>query len=250
MKKKEIVIVLSILLCISGYSQTSVTSNSGNSGDFLGWDASTTFDLQIKHENNRNIRFLTNNILRGGVRNNGAVLLGTTMILSGAALSVQKTNGDPNTNFAVRGILQAPQDISPVYSGYFEARGNVTNRNVGVAGFSLDPVGSLNIGISSRVCNGNEGNTTAIAIYGKICSSCIGDCWALWLDGKSFSSLGSWQGSDASLKTNIQDLTNGMALVQQISPKSYNFIQDSNLPNLPTGLQYGVIAQELESVVP
>lgn len=218
----------------------------------MGWDSSTMFDLDIKHEANNNIRLYTDNILRGGVRNNGAVLLGTTMILGGSALTVVKENGNPFSNTAVNGRLLAPQDITNVYAGFFEAKGNVTVRNAGVAGISVDDIGQFNYGIASRMCNGPN-NTAAYAIYGKVCSPCIGSCWALWLDGPSFSSIGpmgSWQGSDASLKTNIQALTGGLDMIDQLSPKSYNFIEESGLQNLPSGMQYGVLAQELEMVIP
>jgi len=102
------------------------------------------FDLDIKHEANNNIRLYTDNILRGGVRNNGAVLLGTTMILGGSALTVVKENGNPFSNTAVNGRLLAPQDITNVYAGFFEAKGNVTVRNAGVAGISVDDIGQFN----------------------------------------------------------------------------------------------------------
>lgn len=65
-------------------------------------------------------------------------------------------------------------------------------------------------------------------------------------------STGSYVGSDLRLKQNIQDVTKAMDIINQLQPKLYNFKNDGNykLMNLPKGQHYGLIAQDLEKVLP
>jgi len=63
---------------------------------------------------------------------------------------------------------------------------------------------------------------------------------------------GSYTSSDQKLKQNIKDVTSAMDIINQLKPKSYDFRQDGNykLMNLPQGTHYGLIAQEVEKVLP
>lgn len=63
---------------------------------------------------------------------------------------------------------------------------------------------------------------------------------------------GLYQSSDKKLKNNIKDMTNAMAIINQLKPKTYEFRNDGNyaLMNLPGGMQYGLIAQDVEQVLP
>jgi len=51
--------------------------------------------------------------------------------------------------------------------------------------------------------------------------------------------------SDYNLKTNISDLTNGLDLILDLKPKTFNFISDNNL-GLEDDLIVGLIAQDVE----
>ena len=57
--------------------------------------------------------------------------------------------------------------------------------------------------------------------------------------------------SDASLKTNVQDITDASELLGQLLPKTYDFLVDEH-PEiaLPLGPQIGFIAQDVELVLP
>lgn len=59
-----------------------------------------------------------------------------------------------------------------------------------------------------------------------------------------------YQQSDARAKTNIQPITNGMSLIKNINPVSYNFIQDAAVKSGGSNLEFGLIAQELETLLP
>jgi hypothetical protein len=63
---------------------------------------------------------------------------------------------------------------------------------------------------------------------------------------------GNYFGSDEKLKQNIQDFTSAMNIINQLHPKQYQFRQDGNykLMNLPQGQHYGLIAQDVEKVLP
>ena len=55
--------------------------------------------------------------------------------------------------------------------------------------------------------------------------------------------------SDSILKENIQPIQNATGLISQIQGKTFNF-DTANFPmNLPSGLQYGIIAQDMEQVL-
>lgn len=57
--------------------------------------------------------------------------------------------------------------------------------------------------------------------------------------------------SDRRLKTDIQPLEQATALIAQLAPKTYQY-RTAEMPNmgLPTGTQYGLIAQDVEKVLP
>jgi hypothetical protein len=78
-----------------------------------------------------------------------------------------------------------------------------------------------------------------------------GPGWAGWFDGYGYLSLGPWVTSDAGLKQNIEPLDGCLDVVQQLAPKSYEFaVQDHPEMNLPAGYQAGVLAQDLQQVLP
>jgi hypothetical protein len=57
--------------------------------------------------------------------------------------------------------------------------------------------------------------------------------------------------SDAKLKSNISDFTNASTLIGKLKPKTYTFKQGEYAAlSLPPQKQYGLIAQELEQVLP
>jgi len=57
--------------------------------------------------------------------------------------------------------------------------------------------------------------------------------------------------SDKNLKENIQTINNGLSLINQLNPTTYNHKADKATEfGLSTKLQYGLIAQEVEKVLP
>lgn len=72
-----------------------------------------------------------------------------------------------------------------------------------------------------------------------------------YFNGNVFTT-GSYSGSDRKLKQNITDLTSAMDIINKLQPKAYEFRRDGNFKfmNLPEGKHYGLIAQDLEQVLP
>jgi hypothetical protein len=63
---------------------------------------------------------------------------------------------------------------------------------------------------------------------------------------------GTYQSSDEKLKQNIQDFSSATDIISQLHPKQYQYRQDGNYKqmNLPQGTHYGLIAQDVEKVLP
>jgi len=61
-----------------------------------------------------------------------------------------------------------------------------------------------------------------------------------------------WQPSDKNLKQNIQDFYSAMNIINQLHPKQYDYRHDGSyeLMSLPQGGHYGLIAQDLEKILP
>lgn len=63
---------------------------------------------------------------------------------------------------------------------------------------------------------------------------------------------GNYLGSDEKLKQNITNVTSAMDIINKLQPKFYDYKHDGNLKfmNLPQGKHYGLIAQDVEKVLP
>ncbi len=125
-------------------------------------------------------------------------------------------------------------------------------RNWGVS--SLTGAGVLNGSVVSGYffADGEYITQDPIAVWGTAVRDMSGGPgWAAWFDGYGYLSLGPWVTSDATLKQNIEPLGGCLDVVEQLAPKSYEFAaQDHPEMNLPTGYQAGVLAQDLQQVLP
>jgi hypothetical protein len=104
-------------------------------------------------------------------------------------------------------------------------------------------------GIGAGACYGvNSVSTNSFGIYASTGNS---SSYAGYFDGNVFTT-GSYQPSDRNFKQNIADLTSAMSVINQLQPKEYEYRHDGNLKlmNLPHGKHYGLIAQDVEQVLP
>lgn len=235
---KNLFSLISILVCSSLFSQVSILGNVTNDPfDYLGWNTSTNFDLEIKHEASFPIKFFTNNTERMRVTPLGSVLVGQSSAINPARLDVL------GRNTAIRALANSPSNNN--FGGFFSAAGGVNTW--GAYGTATSNIIGTNYGLAGEACNGQTAN---YAVYGFACTGTPGQNWAGFFDGKTFSSSGDWDASDENLKTNIVDLTGASAMLMSLSPKSYEFDQSIEALNLPAGTQYGLLAQDLEEVIP
>ena len=182
------------------------------------------------------------------------------------AYGVSGLNINPYSgNISVKNTVYAPYvaatatSTSSLITSYNYGAGNgIYGYTAG--GTSSDPYGLSGVyGYNAGIGYGVGGyGTTGSGTYGY--SSNYTGVWGS--TGNSGSYAGYFQGnvyttgiyssSDRKLKKNIEDMTGGMDIISKLKPRTYEFKQDGNykLMNLPEGKQYGLVAQELEEVLP
>lgn len=167
-------------------------------------------------------------------------------------------------NDIVYGVAGTATSQSKSYGGYFTAvssSGGSPPSAIGCVGRAVNLVntanhigvmgdassGLYNVGVKG-VAQGNSWSLESIGVYGEAVGS--GTLWAMWSQGSSYAT-GSWSSSDIMLKQDIVPIDNALGIISQIQPKSYNFrTEEFAQMHLPSELQFGVIAQEIEEVLP
>jgi hypothetical protein len=166
-------------------------------------------------------------------------------------------------------------------TGVFAEASNAANNNIG-GNFNVTSSNnnSLNIGVNTTI-SGNAlynygvnsvisgGTVINYAIYGRVNGISGTSNYAGYFDGKlrvnGISEMngnvnvngvlttptGTVTASDAMFKTNVNNLSNALDLINQLSPKTYYFdttaYDDFNFEN---DVQMGLIAQEVEAILP
>lgn len=149
----------------------------------------------------------------------------------------------------------------------YPADGAFTPYNAGVRGMSIVGVDSevpdLSVGgvfiseITSEPMNQRSvgvwgeghGGRFAYGVFGYA-SGGTAQNYAGYFSG-DVHATGTYTSSDESLKQNVEDLSGAMDLINQLEPKTYEFLTDQfDYLNLPQGEQMGIIAQDLEEVLP
>ncbi len=129
-----------------------------------------------------------------------------------------------------------PTNSFGIYGENSNGAQNEDSRHIGVAGVAA---GAGVYGYSTGF-HGVYGTTTAANAY------------AGYFAGRVFGSGGFFTTSDSKLKKDIKELPKGLDIIRQLKPRTYEYRQDGNygLMNLPKGQRYGLVAQELEQVLP
>jgi hypothetical protein len=114
--------------------------------------------------------------------------------------------------------------------------------NYGLAG---NGTGTNGYGVSGQGKYGVYGNGSSIGIWGYSTG------YAGYFQGNVYTT-GTYQGSDLKLKQNITEISSAITVINKLQPKEYEYRQDGNykLMNLPQGRHYGLIAQDVEQVLP
>jgi hypothetical protein len=105
--------------------------------------------------------------------------------------------------------------------------------------------GVLNYGVK---CDASQGEK-AYGIYSTVSGGTVAS-WAGYFSGSVYTT-GSYQPSDRRLKKNIEPLNGALALLTKLSPAKYEYDTESfSSLKLPAGTQYGLIADEVKSLLP
>ena len=174
---------------------------------------------------------------------NGTEAAGVDVQANGAANSFgvkSIARGITNT-YGVHAVGESPGGTVS-YGVYADGHGASTNYGIRALAFS----GTTNYGIyaSAPAGTGQPCPTPPCAPSGQnFAGYFVGDVVRTG-GGDNFS-------SDAKLKENVNRIDNAIELIKEIQPKTFNY-KSSEYPSmsLPTNKQYGMIAQEVEVILP
>ncbi|MEM1988895.1 MAG: tail fiber domain-containing protein, partial [Candidatus Woesearchaeota archaeon] len=77
-----------------------------------------------------------------------------------------------------------------------------------------------------------------------------GSGYALYVSGTAYST-GGWQSSDLKFNKNIEEVSNALEIIDKLKPVSFEWKKDEYPEkNFPDGKRFGLIAQEVEKVLP
>lgn len=183
-----------------------------------------------------------------------------------AKFEVWRNSGTiPSTVTVIAGVLTVNSDKYPSYApgqnsygGYFIANGGSLSAPVNAANY-----GVLGIGRNARTNYGGyfeaaQPSLMGYGIYAKAISNGLGTgSLAGYFDGDVFingvgnGSSGIFYTSDARLKTNIDTITNAIAIIKQLKPKTFYYDTTNAYGlRLSNKKQYGFIAQDVQTVLP
>lgn len=206
-----------------------------------------------------------------GARENRAVSAEAVGTATGRNVGVQAlVHSSQSRNIGFQALMfdNGSENLTPVNTGLLlEISNQATESNVGIDGF-VNGTGLDNRGIVLGVAGGTNSNTGMILNVdgdtGTNVGMTVNAATAAELNGLVFINdnltvqgniqhTGSiTQTSDRNLKENIQPLQNGLSTIMKLNPTTYNFRGNGeyNGLRLSTGLHYGLIAQEVEEVLP
>jgi hypothetical protein len=201
--------------------------------------------------NQYGLDFYSANNIRMSITNSGNVGIGTISpnakldiqgpAASGSPVLTSKANYTGTAEHAIAGNFE-----SAILTGYgigVKAIGGYK----GVVGVSNSP--SIDPTFGGDFSATGIGAGTRFGVYASASGSSSNN-WAVFSQGNSYST-GSWQSSDARLKTEVRSIENAMDKILLLNPSTYLFKTDEySFMNLPVEKQYGFLAQDLEQVFP
>jgi hypothetical protein len=142
------------------------------------------------------------------------------------------------------------QGKGTVYGVIGENTSDASANNAGVVGQSTLFSGTGVYGYANGV-SGDGVYGYSASHYGIVGASGKPQGFAAFFSGNTYAT-GTYQGSDSMLKQNIVELSSALDIISKLRPKSYTFRQDDKFNSmlLPDGKHYGLIAQDVEKVLP
>lgn len=126
--------------------------------------------------------------------------------------------------------------------------GNNSGGGIGITGSAISNYGVAATSISSYGMYAYSTNSRGL--YAGTGLGVTAD-FAGYFNGNTFST-GTYKGSDKKLKKNITEFSNALDIISRLKPKKYEYRNDGSYAymQLPKGQRYGLIAQEVEEVLP
>lgn len=191
-----------------------------------------------------------------GISSNSYGLYGSSSSSWGSvAYGVYGAYGSGTTGYGVQGVSSSSYGVYG-NSGYLGVFGVGDSYGVYGSGGTYGVYGSgTSYGVYGYSANGNglyAYSSNSHGLWAYSASSGTSGIYAGVFESKVYSYGGYFQTSDRNLKKNIKDIPNAMSIINQLKPKNYEFRDDGELASLhmPKGTHYGLIAQELELVLP
>lgn len=191
-----------------------------------------------------------NSILIGSSNNCNAIPFGKLQVFANSGTQVHaifaSATGGTISDVAIRGQITSCLPLTQNYGVLSEVSPTYALRNYGVYGFAMN--GRYNYGVYGITIPSQYATGINYGVYGLAPQG--SNNWAGWFSGP-FYYTGPWQPSDTKLKENIRNINNALELITEIKPRIFDY-KNSDYPylNLPTGKQYGIIADELFSFIP
>jgi hypothetical protein len=162
------------------------------------------------------------------------------------------SNGSTGTSMFIENVASNNQADAIAGRTYGTGSG-IMGVNANAAGFA--GVSGYNYGSGSGIYGSS---LNGVGLYGYsdnnygIYARTMNGTYAGYFNGSIFVHGSVYTGSDQKLKQNIQDFTSAMEIINQLHPKKYDFRQDGyyKLMKLPQGTHFGLIAQDVEKVLP
>ena len=162
-----------------------------------------------------------------------ARIMGTCQNAFGVTVRV---DGGTNLNFRVNALADG-------------GAGNGSNESYGGRFFGINSTRAYGV-----YAGGSGGSTNTYGIYAK--APVGAGSFAGYFSGNVFVAgsgtyTGTWLPSDGQLKTGVMPIASGLSVVQQLQPSTYTYVPDAApAMHLPSGMQSGLVAQQLEEVLP
>jgi hypothetical protein len=195
----------------------------------------------------------------------GAYASGTSYGVYGSTSSGYGVAGISSSGYGLYG--SSSSSWGSVVYGVYGAYGSgttgygvqgVSNSNYGVYGYSGSNWAVYGNGYIGTYGNGSYvgawGNGTSYGLVG------YGGPYGVWATGTSYAGYfsgnvycsGTYSGSDKALKKNIKEFSSAMDIINKLKPRQYEYRHDGNYEqmNLPDGSHYGLIAQDVELILP
>lgn len=183
-----------------------------------------------------------------GACNEGFVRIGTATNFGGFQPRMT-LESNSNSNAGLFSFVQGEIGIGTLTQGTIWQTVGVLSRTLTTEGRSIGVLGisgsNSNVIASIGVAGVSSTSGPSYGLYGE------GSTAALYLVGNTVSSGQSFGLSDMNFKTNLTDEVPGISELMLLTPKAYQF-KTEEFPHMkmPTGTQYGLIAQEVQEYHP